>query len=206
MFEMLGFAAAGWVIAPVIGVLFWVPAMIYVVARWRTYREGTGDAQLGLKVVMSLFKIVSYQMALAGLCLLVYALMSDAPDDTQETVLRTAGGLLVPSLLVYMIHFYAYNRTNHREIPTVDRLFGGVNLLVTGLIGFVALIVACQLAFHEKTDAEQARLAWSIVITYSLAWLGQGLLFARLATLPPAAPQGGLPNGANGSTTSSTPV
>jgi predicted metal-binding membrane protein len=91
--------------------------------------------------------------------------------------------MLLPSLIVYAIHFYAYNRTNHREMPTVDRLFGGVNLLMTGLVAFVALIVACQLLFQKKSDAETARLAWSVVITYSLAWIGQGLLFARLATL-----------------------
>lgn len=205
MFEMMGIAAAGWVIAPVIGILFWIPALIYVVARWRTYREGHSDAQLGLKVVMSLFKIVSYQMALGGLFLLVYALMSDAPDETQETVLRTAGGMLLPSIIVYGIHFYAYNRTNHREMPTVDRLFGGVNLLITGLIAFGALIVACQLLFQKKSDAEHARLAWSFVITYSLAWLGQGLLFARLATLPPAVPNGA-PAPPPPSTASSPPV
>jgi hypothetical protein len=171
------------VAGPILTVLLWLPVILYLVARWRTYEEGLNDNQLGLKVALSFFKVAAYQISLAGLFLLVYALMSDSPGEAQEQILRTAAGLLVPGLIVYGAHFYAYNHTNHREIPTVDRLFAGVNLLQTGLVGFVSLLVACFLLFQKDIPDETERLVWSLVIVYSLAWIVQGLLFARTSTL-----------------------
>src|SRR5262245_13663364 len=172
-------------LGPILMVATWMPVILYVIARWRTYREGLNDAQLGLKVAISFFKVISYQLSLAGLFLLVYALMSDAPDDVQESILRTAGGLLVPGMILYGVHFYAYNQTNHREIPTVDRLFAGVNLLNTGVIGMVAVVAGFYLLFQKDVTDETERLVWSGVLVYSLAWLVQGLLFARSSTLAP---------------------
>jgi hypothetical protein len=172
-------------LGPILTLLTWLPVILYVIARWRTYREGLTDAQLGLKVALSFFKIISYQLSLAGLFLLVYALMSDAPDDMQEKVLRTAGGLLVPGMLIYGVHFYAYNQTNHREVPTVDRLFAGVNLLQTGIIGMVSVVAAFYMLFQKNIADESERLVWSGVMVYVLAWLVQGLLFARSSTIAP---------------------
>ena len=172
-------------LGPILMVATWMPVILYIVARWRTYREGLNDTQLGLKVALSFFKVISYQLSLAGLFLLVYAVMSDAPDDTQEMILRTAGGFLVPGLLLYGIHFYAYNQTNHREIPTVDRLFAGVNLLNTGIIGMISLVAGFYLLFQKNIADEIERLVWSGVLVYSLAWLVQGLLFARSSTIAP---------------------
>jgi hypothetical protein len=183
------------VVGPVLGAFVWVPAVIlvlYVIARWRSYREDARDTQLGLKVALSFFKLASYQISLAGIFLLVYALMSDAPDETQERILRMAGGLLVPGLLIYAVHFYAYNHTNHRELPTVDRLFAGVNLLQTGMIGFVSWLVSCVFLFQESVPDEIERLSWSLVIVYSLAWIVQGLLFARQSTIVRTPPPGRL--------------
>ncbi len=172
-------------LGPIVMLMTWLPVILYVVARWRTYREGLNDTQLGLKVALSFFKIIAYQLSLAGLFLLVYALMSDAPDDAQEKVLRTAGGLLVPGMLIYGFHFYAYNQTNHREVPTVDRLFAGVNLLQTGVIGMIATVSGFYLLFQKNIADETERLVWSGVLVYVLAWLVQGLLFARTSTIPP---------------------
>lgn len=174
-------------LGPIAMVATWMPVILYVIARWRTYREGLNDNQLGLKVALSFFKIIAYQLSLAGLFLLVYALMSDAPDDTQEQILRSAGGLLVPGMLIYGFHFYAYNQTNHRETPTVDRLFSGVNLLQTGVIGMVATIAGFYLLFQKNVSDETERLVWSAVLVYVLAWFVQGLLFARASTTPPPA-------------------
>jgi hypothetical protein len=186
MGDFMFIGSAVQVAGPLVTLLLWLPVILYIVARWRTYREGVTDNQLGLKVALSFFKIAAYQISLAGLFLLVYALMSDAPIETQEQILRAAGGLLVPGLLVYGAHYYAYNHTNHRELTTVDRLFAGVNLLQTGLIGFASLLTACILVFQKNIDDETERLAWSLVIVYVLAWIVQGLLFARTSTLKAA--------------------
>ena len=181
------FSIPGLVLGPMVTLLVWLPVVLYIIGRWRTYREGTNDTQLGLKVALSFFKVISYQLSLAGLFLLVYALMSDAPDDTQERILRTAGGLLVPGMLIYGVHFYAYNQTNHREIPTIDRLFAGVNLLQTGIIGMISVVAGFYLLFQKNIADETERLVWSGVLVYVLAWLVQGLLFARSSTIPPSA-------------------
>ena len=174
-------------VTPLFGIVVILPLVLYLIARWRSYREGTGDPQLGLKVALSYFRVLAYQLVLAGVFLLVWALMSDASDDTQEQILRTAGGLAVPGVIIFAAHNFAIAHTNQREQPVVGRLFGGLNLILTGLFGFLALSAAGFLFFQKNADKEIQRMLWSGMIVYNLAWVMQGLLFSRSVRTGPAA-------------------
>lgn len=194
---MRDFQEAMWMvnmfISPVITVLVALPVVIYIVARWRAYRDNqVADPHLGFKVALSFFKIASYQLCLLGLFLLVYGLMTDLGDEAQEMMLRLAGGFIVPGLIVYAAHFVALTRTNAMELPAVSRMFAGLNLLQTGLIGNLALVMGFVMLFQEGDSGEGGRIAWSLVIVYTVAWVVQGLLFAREVTMgapPPAVAQ-----------------
>jgi hypothetical protein len=177
-------------LVPFISVLAALPVVLYVVARWRTTREGEApDPQLGLKVALSFFRLLATQVVLVGLFLLVYALITDTSESTQESLMRAAAGLLLPGALILAAHVAAMTHTNHDEHPIVGHLFGGVNLILTGLVGFGAVTAALFLICQKGVNDELERMVWSMVLVYVLAWAGQSLLFSRaaraLSTKPP---------------------
>jgi hypothetical protein len=155
--------------------------VIYVVARWRGYREGASDPQLGPKLAFSVFRWLGLQLLLAGAAIAGYGLLG-AGDD-RGTALRVAAAVLVPALLVAGANEVAYRRTNHREQPMVGRMFAGVSLVQTGLIATLALVVACQVSFAREVDGDAARTAWSVAVVYGVAWLAQARALA--ASQPP---------------------
>ena len=166
-------------LAPFLFVLAAMPVLLYVVARWRTQRENHPDPQLGLKVALSFFRVLAYQIVLFGLYLLVWALMSDLDESTQEQLVRTGAGLLVPAVLILLAHVSACGHTNQDERPIVSRLFGGLNLLLTGVVGFAVLMAALFLIFQKGVDREILHAVWAAVIVYDLAWAAQAFLLSR---------------------------
>lgn len=181
------------VIGPFVSLVTMLPVVIYVVARWRGYREGAPhDPHLGIKVALSFFRIIAYQVALAGLFLLVYGMLTDLKDDAQEAIMRTAAGLLVPGLLIYVSHWVALSKTNHEALPGVTRMFAGLSLVQTGIVGFIALIMACVIFFQEGDAGEPGRVAWAMVMVYVVAWGLQGMTFMRNVSYgpPPSVPPG----------------
>lgn len=157
-----------------------IPIVLYIVARWRMYRENLPpDPYLGFKVALSLFRIIAYQLCLGAAFLLVYAMITDLPDSVQSSLGRTGMGLLLPGLIVWVAHAAAIMKTNTEEIPHVARMFSGLALIQTGLVGFMALVFACVLLFQKGSSGEAGRAAWSAVMVYTTAWAVQGLLFAR---------------------------
>src|SRR5438552_2061302 len=83
---------------------------IYVVARWRGYRDGVSDPQLGRKLAAAVFCWLGLQLLLAGLAVLGYALFG-AGDD-RGSAIRVGAALILPALVVGGANLAALQRTN----------------------------------------------------------------------------------------------
>jgi len=163
----------------VISGLVTVPIVIYVVARWRTYRDQQiDDPHLGLKVALLFFRNAAFQLALVAGFLLVLGIMTDG-DGGREQLLRSGGGLLVPSLLIYGIHAALLQRTNFQALPSAVRMFDGVNLVATGVPGMIGLAFAMFLLFQQGVPDELHRIAWSVVLVFVPAWVVLGIRFGQ---------------------------
>jgi hypothetical protein len=168
-------------ISPVVTVAVALPVVIYILARWRTYRDyGGGDPHLGAKVALSVFRIASFQLLLAGGFLFLYGLLTTMNGEARTSIFRVAGGLFLPGLLVFAAHTIALNATNWRSMPAAVRMFNGVNLVQTGMVGFASLVLAFVLLLQKDVPSEMNRMAWSLALVYVPAWIGQGAMFLRM--------------------------
>jgi hypothetical protein len=156
------------------------PIALYVIARWRANREPEADRQLGLKVALHYFANSAFQLGLAGLTLLVWAMISSMPSEVKSPFYRIALGMIVPAGLVFAAHRSLLRRTNDAQVASVRRLFGGYNLLVVGLIGFVALVFAFEALFQKGNSGEAGRIAGAMVLVYGTAWSIIGWRYGRL--------------------------
>jgi len=167
-------------VSPIVTVAVALPVVIYIVARWRTYRDyGGGDPHLGAKVALCVFRIAAFQLLLAGGFLVLYGLMTTMDGEARTNILRLAGGLFIPGLLVFAAHTVALHATNAESMPAVVRMFNGINMVQTGLMGFVALTLACILMLQKDVPSEMNRMAWSLVLVYVPAWIAVGAMFLR---------------------------
>ena len=167
-------------ISPIVTVAVALPVVIYIVARWRTYRDhGGGDPHLGIKVAICVFRIAAFQLLLAGGFLMLYGLMTTMDGEARINILRLAGGLFLPGLVVFAAHTVALHATNAESMPAVVRMFNGINLVQTGLTGFVSLVLVSVLMLQKDVPSEMNRLAWSLLLIYVPAWVAQGAMFMR---------------------------
>jgi len=167
-------------VSPIVTVAVALPVVIYIVARWRTYRDyGGGDPHLGAKVALCVFRIAAFQLLLAGGFLVLYGLMTTMDGEARTNILRLAGGLFIPGLLVFAAHTVALHATNFEAMPAVVRMFNGVNLVQTGIAGFVSLVLVSILMLQKDVPSEMNRMAWSLLLVYLPAWIVQGALFLR---------------------------
>jgi hypothetical protein len=167
-------------LGPVLISLIMLPVVIYVVARWRAYRELTApDPQLGIKCALAWFKMVSYQMLLMGLFMFLYPITADLPEYMSEGFTRTAMGMLLPAGLVFTAHHFILKQTNAEFLPTAPRMFAGLSLIQTGLIAFFALVMGGILLFQKNTPSEINRPVMVLIFIYGGAWVGQGISYFR---------------------------
>ena len=173
----------------VIGMLtLLAPVLLYVIARWKQHREPTVDPQLGVKFALCFFRQLGYQTMLAGGFLILYGITSKMLAGNRDAVLRPAFGTLVPGLLVWGAHNLALQRTNRIERPMVEQLFAGYNLLSTGMVGFIALVLVFQSLFGKGDSGEQGRVVWSMALVYTSAWVTQGVMFLNRVLESPLLP------------------
>jgi hypothetical protein len=176
-------------VAMVLSFGLWGGLVVYLVARWRSYREaGTADPQLGLKTALAMFLTVAYQVLLLGGFLFFAALFTSEEGSARSGGVRYALGVLVPAGLVFAAHWVALARTNAAELPLVPRLFAGVSLLVTGVAGFAALVALFTALIGPGEGGELLRKALAGTLVYATAWVVQGLAFVKRVTsgAPPA--------------------
>ncbi len=177
-------------IAMLLSAGLWIGMIVYVVARWRTYREaGANDPQLGLKTALALFLSLSLQLGLLGMFNFFWALFTKGEHGD---LLRDAFALLVPAGLVFGAHLVAIKRSNAEELPLVPRMFEGVSLIITGLIGFAALVMAFKILFARGEAGEEGRMALAAVLVYPAAWVLQGMRFVKRVST--GAPPPGVPS------------
>jgi hypothetical protein len=200
------------------------PVILYILSRWRANRGTVPDNQVGAKFALHYFAMTAFQLALAGGALLLYAMISPGPSDAKGPIYRAALGMLMPAGLVLGVHLALLRRTNDDMFPSVRRLFAGYNLLVTGLIGFIALVVGFQMLLQKGSTHGAGHMAASMVLVYCTAWsligwrfgqlvlgvpdaangppsagVGPGAMPPTMPTPPAAAAQGGLPSLGGGS-------
>ncbi|HEU5056262.1 MAG TPA: hypothetical protein VFU21_07045 [Kofleriaceae bacterium] len=180
MYRYMMMSAMNIFVSPIITVAVAMPVIIYIVARWRTYRDhGGGDPHLGIKVAICVFRIAAFQLLLAGGFLFLYGLMTTMDGEARMNILRLAGGLFIPGLLVFGAHTVALHATNFASMPAVVRMFNGVNMVQTGVGGFVSLVLVSVLMLQKDVPSEMNRMAWSLLLVYLPAWVAQGALFMR---------------------------
>jgi len=185
MYEMFGATFAMVFMLPYLTAFSLLPIIIYIVARWRQNRDGHADPQLGLKTALAFFRVLAFQICLAGLWMLFYGIV--AKGDSGE-LFRVAAGLLIPGLLVYAAHHVALQRTNDSFMPMANRMFSGLNLIQTGIVGFVALVAAFVITLQKDAPSEALRVVWSLVAVYTTAWGVLAVQFLN-STVPPAPTQ-----------------
>lgn len=167
------------IISMLVTLTIFVPIVLYVIARWRANRDPEVDHHLGIKVALHYFAISALQLGLAGLTLLVWALISSAPSEAKSALYRIAFGMIVPAALVQAAHLSLLRRTNDAQATSVRRLFGGYNLIVTGLIGFIALVLAFQALFAKGSSGEMGRVAGAMIVVYGTSWAVIGWRFGQ---------------------------
>jgi hypothetical protein len=160
----------------IVGLL--LPFVLYVVARWRAHREPAADPQLGIKVALGYFMVTGLQVLLAGVAVVLYAIISS--DEDKGSIYRAGFGLLVPGALVYFSHVSLLKMTNQDAFPAVKRMLAGYNLLLTGLIGMSALVAAFQALFQKGSSHGFGRAAAAGVLVYGTAWVVCGWKLSRI--------------------------
>jgi hypothetical protein len=182
----MGMAEMFQVLAPmmfVLPIMVWFlvigPFILYPLARWKTHREPYPDPQLGLKVALHYFRMIAFQLLLLGALIVLWTVIRKT-SDSRGDFYRAGFGLLVPAALVYGGHVMLLMRTNEHAHGTVRRLFLGYNLLLTGLLGLVALVLAFQALFAKGSSGDEGRLFFAGLVVYVGAWVGCGWQFMTL--------------------------
>jgi hypothetical protein len=121
-------------------------------------------------------------------------------DDDKGSMFRTGFAFLIPAGIVLAAHIVFLHRTNQAFYPIVRRLYLGLNFIITGLLGFTALVLAFQVFFRKGSPGDEGRLVIAFALVYVGAWAASGIQFARLVfgdgamaeppqdAMPPSAP------------------
>jgi hypothetical protein len=176
---MLRFIEPMLVILPM---MLWVlligPLLVYPLARWKLHKEQLVDPQVGMKVALHYFRLIALHTVLLGALILVWTVISSG--GSKGDAYRAAFGLLVPGGIVLGLHGAFLKWTNDAQLVHVRRLFLGYNLIVTGLLGFTAVVLASQAVFAKGSSGNTGRLFFAGVLVYGGAWVALGMQFGRL--------------------------
>ena len=170
----------------IVPTLLWLivmgPLVLYPVARWKANREPYPDPQLGLKVALHYFRMISFQLLLVGGLIVLWTVLRKSYEDRGDTY-RAGFGLLLPAALVFGAHIMLLMRTNDHVFGTVRRLFLGYNLVITGLLGLGALVLAFQTLFAKGDTGDAGRMFYAALVVYVSAWVGCGWHYMMIIDL-----------------------
>ncbi len=172
------------------------PMVLYIIARWRAHRAPVVDPHLGLKFALHWFATSAFHLALVGGVLLIFTLIGPGPSSAKGDMYRSAFAMLVPAGIVLGVHLMLLKRTNDYEMPGVRRLFLGYNVIVTGLIGFISLVMGFQLLFAKGSTDGMGHLAGAAILVYGGAWAALGFRLGQLVLGDPGSfgGYGGVPD------------
>jgi hypothetical protein len=163
-----------------------VSAMVlYWLLRSRANREGIADPQLGWKFALGYFRVLAFHILLLGGVALVFGIIMKSQGLDKEMIYRPALGFMVPAGLLFGVHTWALTRTNQAEQPMVGRLLAGFSLIVSGVLGSLALFVVFQLLFEKGASGNQGRFFWSLFLVYGTAWVVQAVRFYKRVQIDP---------------------
>lgn len=167
----------------------WGGVILYVLARWRQHRSEVDDNQFGLKFALHMFRYLGFQLMLLGGFVLLYSLLTTSGSSGRSSGTRAAMGFLVSGGVLFGVHTMVLSSiSNQARFPLVGRMFAGLSLLTTGLIGALALIAVTQMLFAKGSSGDAGRIGWSLFLVYGVAWGLQGLLYvSRYAPADPGA-------------------
>jgi hypothetical protein len=195
LYETMGIMSASMasmMMLPIVGIGILIPLTVYLVARWRDRNEHADnpDRQIGLKVALHLFRVITFQLSLAGIFTFLLGIISDAP--TEEFV-RIGLGLAIPGVGLCFLHTLLIQRTNDHAYRAVGRMFEGWNMIITGLPGMiavVALFVVVLFPHMAGARGDALRMVFPYLLTYGGAWALLGYRWFQAAGLIAQAPPG----------------
>jgi hypothetical protein len=142
------------------GLLFLAFVPAYFAMRWRETKVDPGerDPQLSLKSFLYLFQVVSFQVVVYGLYMVfdfVFGKIGSEGPTSGE--LREALGMLLGAAVVFVAMGILIAQTNAKQKWYPQKVFYGINMLLTttlgvwGLIGFFGALLAWKSgkAFHQ---------------------------------------------------------
>lgn len=165
------------------------PFVLYPIARWRAHRDAVVDPQLGLKTALEYFRMLAFQLGLIGCAIILFAMFSKMPSEDKGDAYRVGFGLFVPASILFAAHVAMLAKTNQDRFTGPRRLFGGYNLVITGLLGMTAFVLVFQALFAKGSTGDFGRFAWASLIVYGGAWAACGIRFFRLVEGDPAPPR-----------------
>jgi hypothetical protein len=191
MMNELIFSSMSSLVAPYLALVAGFAALwLYVLVRWRMYREGVDDLRVGAKFAVLFFWVASFHLLLIGARQLGEAMIYSVSGQGTSAMYRTALGLLLPGALLTAVHTVAAHRLGACVNPRspLSSLFAGANLLFTGMMGFYYLVASSVVvtAASDGGDRVEPRLIFAGAAVYIPAWIVLGLRFLKPA--PPAAP------------------
>jgi hypothetical protein len=192
-FQMMRLLGPMMVVGPL---LLWMlisgPFVLYPIARWRAHRDAVVDPQLGLKTALEYFRMLAFQLGLLGCAIILFAMFSKMPGEDKGDAYRVGFGLFVPTAILFAAHVAMLAKTNQLQFAGPRRLFGGYNLVITGLCGMTAFILVFQALFAKGSTGDFGRFAGASLVVYGGAWAACGIRFFRLVEgdrpAPPQAP------------------
>ncbi len=169
-------------VSPLVGIVLLGPVVLYLIARWRAHRDPALDPQLGFKFALHYFATLAFHVALAGGTLLLYTMIRPGGDDhgTKSEMYRLAFGFLVPAGIVLGGSLGVLTRTNDGQRRQIRRLFVGFNLVLTGLVGFGALVLGFQALFAKGSTGGMGHLGGAAIVIYCSAWGALGWRFYQM--------------------------
>ncbi|MEO6774205.1 MAG: hypothetical protein ABI467_14495, partial [Kofleriaceae bacterium] len=118
-------------------------------------------------------------------------MFSKLPGDAKSDAYRVGFGLVVPTAILFAAHVAMLAKTNQAQYTVPRRLFGGYNLVVTGLLGMTAFVLVFQALFAKGSTGDFGRFTGASLLVYGGAWAACGIRFLRLVrddAPPPQAP------------------
>jgi hypothetical protein len=155
-------------IVPLVGMVVFLPLVVYLLARARDAREGRAlDPQLGAKTAFGFFQTLGFMALLAGAAALITGLAS----ETRLKELWAPIAMLVVGGGFFGLHTALLARTNQAERTAASRLYWGLNYIGSGAASFVGLSLLIGAIGRGRFDRDAGFAALAMVLVYLPTWI-----------------------------------